>query len=1009
MYREAERSENGTEMPRQEIEPPTEETHPGVSVQGSRLSKEFTRLGPASRDTDDESDTEKLRKIPPDDITVTIFCALPFESVAVKYCLDEELDCHPFTWARPQVGPVKAAQCAATVTQQFPNIRFALMVGIGAGIPSAKRDIRLGDIAVSIPRDDHPGVIQYDFGKYELNGSFILKGCLDKPPPILINADGALEELEIQHKSPLEKIISRVTKQPSFARPTSEDILFEADFHHVKGDNCITCKELGADKVINHPILTANEKLRRDILRWLITINYSPQQDRYIRTRYPGTGQWFLNSAEFQKWLGASNQTLVCQGFPGAGKTIMTSVVVEHLQSLFQQGSHSVAYVYCDFQKRAQQKAIDILVSVLKQLTTKLAIIPDGVRDLYSQHQHDNVLFCKTADISKAIVRVISGLKRAFIIVDALDECPDAKELVSQLLQIQSMTGANLFITLRPDKDMQKRLEQGIFTEIWATVQDLNTYIDQRASELGAVEADDAAFQRDIRAEMKRQITESVHGIFLLARFYIDSLADKTTRNEILRELKSLPKGPLTYDEAYGKTIKRIRTQPPPRLRLASQVLTLLACAERPLTIKELGDALAVRLGHSLLDKGDIPRGFIIVTVCMGLVIVEEDSGIIRLVHHTALEYLRDNTACLSSLVNPAIPDSVTVFDAHKNHAAWCDAHRYFGTICLSYLSMAVFGGGACHRKAEFTERLQSNPLFHYAAHNWGHHVRQSLVLCDEVMSFFREPLKVEASAQLLEKMLGSEGVWQGYTRQLTPLHLVAYFGIHSAVQLLCEAFADVRDSFGRTPLSLAAENGHEAVVRVLVARNDVDPDCRDVRGETPLSLATKKGHEGVVRALLEAGAEVDIEVNNHREWNCGGYNYHRCDTMTPLHLAAKGKHLTIVSLLLNWGAKVNKPSISHTTSRRNIMNPLSYCAGYNFKIRPSSNSYDVFEISSHTTISTALHFAYHQPMVKKLLEHGADATNKYSVIHNPMYRELRCPIGMGVFLCCFCCSRVWS
>lgn len=196
----------------------------------------------------------------------------------------------------------------------------------------------------------------------------------------------------------------------------------------------------------------------------------------------------------------------------------MTSVVVEHLQSLFQQGSHSVAYVYCDFQKRAQQKAIDILVSVLKQLTTKLAIIPDGVRDLYSQHQHDNVLFCKTADISKAIVRVISGLKRAFIIVDALDECPDAKELVSQLLQIQSMTGANLFITLRPDKDMQKRLEQGIFTEIWATVQDLNTYIDQRASELGAVEADDAAFQRDIRAEMKRQITESVHGMYVSSR-----------------------------------------------------------------------------------------------------------------------------------------------------------------------------------------------------------------------------------------------------------------------------------------------------------------------------------------------------------------------------------------------------------------------------------------------------------------------------------------------------------
>lgn len=101
--------------------------------------------------------------------------------------------------------------------------------------------------------------------------------------------------------------------------------------------------------------------------------------------------------------------------------------------------------------------------------------------------------------------------------------------------------------------------------------------------------------------------------------------------------------------------------------------------------------------------------------------------------------------------------------------------------------------------------------------------------------------------------------------------------------------------------------NGHEAVVRVLTARNDVNPDCRDIRGETALSRAAKEGHEGVVRALLEAGAEVDIEVNNHKEWNCAGINYQSWDTMTPLHLAAQRDDLTIVSLLLNWGAEVNK------------------------------------------------------------------------------------------------------
>src|ERR1700743_1500679 len=44
---------------------------------------------------------------------------------------------HKIVIARPhQMGMVKAAQYATTVSQQFPNVRFALMVGIGASVPS---------------------------------------------------------------------------------------------------------------------------------------------------------------------------------------------------------------------------------------------------------------------------------------------------------------------------------------------------------------------------------------------------------------------------------------------------------------------------------------------------------------------------------------------------------------------------------------------------------------------------------------------------------------------------------------------------------------------------------------------------------------------------------------------------------------------------------------------------------------------------------------------------------
>ncbi|KAE8418144.1 purine and uridine phosphorylase [Aspergillus pseudocaelatus] len=232
-----------------------------------------TRAGkpPPNSSTDEESDLEEFKEISPEAITVAIFCALSYEVVAVKYSLDEEFRCrcmaagpqkyiysfgrigsHSLVIARPsQMGTVSTAQCAATVSQQFPNVRFAMMVGIGAGIPNPpSRDIRLGDIAVSIPQDNHPGVIQYDFGKYERD-SFILKGSLNKPPAILISADGSLEEDEMMDRSPLRKILRSITRKSGFKRPDTGDNLFKEDFYHIEnGNDCTECLASGTAELV---------------------------------------------------------------------------------------------------------------------------------------------------------------------------------------------------------------------------------------------------------------------------------------------------------------------------------------------------------------------------------------------------------------------------------------------------------------------------------------------------------------------------------------------------------------------------------------------------------------------------------------------------------------------------------------------------------------------------------------------------------------------------------------
>jgi ankyrin repeat protein len=55
----------------------------------------------------------------------------------------------------------------------------------------------------------------------------------------------------------------------------------------------------------------------------------------------------------------------------------------------------------------------------------------------------------------------------------------------------------------------------------------------------------------------------------------------------------------------------------------------------------------------------------------------------------------------------------------------------------------------------------------------------------------------------------------------------------------------------GQTLLSWAAENGHYAVVRLLLARHDVDVNSKDNNRQTPLFYAVKNCHGAVVNLLF--------------------------------------------------------------------------------------------------------------------------------------------------------------
>jgi ankyrin repeat protein len=118
-----------------------------------------------------------------------------------------------------------------------------------------------------------------------------------------------------------------------------------------------------------------------------------------------------------------------------------------------------------------------------------------------------------------------------------------------------------------------------------------------------------------------------------------------------------------------------------------------------------------------------------------------------------------------------------------------------------------------------------------------------------------------------------------------TPLWWATTIGDGGIVKLLLES----KDNNGQTPLSRAAEKGHEAAVKVLLEAK-ANIESKDKWSRTPLSWATTIRGGGVVKLLLEANAEIESTDNNGQ---------------TPLSRAAEKGHEAIVKVLLEANAEI--------------------------------------------------------------------------------------------------------
>ena len=433
--------------------------------------------------------------------------------------------------------------------------------------------------------------------------------------------------------------------------------------------------------------------------------------------------------------------------------------------------------------------------------------------------------------------------------------------------------------------------------------------------------------------------TDKDYARFLLARLHLDSLLDKKTKKKAVSTLENLSKGSAALNDAYSDAIKRIDSQLAEDAALARSVLAWLTYAERQLTTGELCEALAVERGDTDLDQHNIPDVEDLISVCAGLVTVDEESNIIRLIHYTTQDFFA-NIFC------EWIPN----------------AQEEIAMTCLTYLSFTTFRSGSCANDEEFKDRIMNNVFFKYAASYLGQHIRSAEEqVCEAAFAFFQNDTLISSIVQVLFGFpFHSKSVIQKFYIQRTGLHLAGSLGLPFVSNMLLvarngdkPAAVNSKDSWSETALSLAARGGHEAVVRMLLDRDDIKADSKNFVLRTPLSLAAFQKHEAVVRILLN---RIDVNVNSKDTWG-----------RTPLSDAAQEGHEAMIRMLLT------RDDVEPDSNDLWGRTPLSYAAqkGHEAVIRMLLARDDVEPNSKDSWDRTPLSYAAqkgHEAVIRMLL-----------------------------------------
>lgn len=667
---------------------------------------------------------------------------------------------------------------------------------------------------------------------------------------------------------------------------------------------------------------------------------------------------WLSQDPVYQQWFNQQHGLLWIKGHPGVGKSTLMKHIIRH-----EQKDASIIIASFFFHARGapiQHDISGLFRSLLHQIMKR---IPDfcskitsifhekrqtqGNRWEWNQNELQEIFLFHVVEVVKTY--------QIRIYIDALDECGEeaAANLVETFRGVSDSLSICFSCRYYPLIAFEDRLEISVEKK---NSRDIETYLHDQLP----------------RSQFQEQILERALRNFQWVKLVTEQVRQWLRRGKPTKAIENkIASLPIELSRLYEELLTDIDESDKSQ---SLKFLQWILFASRPLNLRELRFAMTVDEDitcHSIHECQESEL-YVDTDEAMEKRVCDLSHGLAEVVGNT----VKRSVQFIHLSVNDFLLESgLQILHQSQGRALngtlIGSSHFRLSRSCLKYLSISEIQNLSDlvvvdQHPAATRERVDDMfPFLRYAIQFWIRHAqraeRENIPQTDLISYFYSQfQLPPSFRISLIDASFIYDRRLKSFSLGLTLMHIACKYGFLSVLRVIIDQYVGINDvdDLGRTPLWLAAEAGHEAIVKLLLKRDDVKADFADANGTTPLAAAASSGREAIVRLLLGRD-DVAADSRDHQGF-------------ITLEAAVSGPTGTIVRWMLEKGI----PKISDDDDSR-----INLHRGF---VR-SAVTVLLFEVRKVTPLSVAAWWVC-EAVVKMLLERN-------DVVANSRNRENKTPL----------------